>query len=232
MNNAMTLEQDGTTVVARFPGSWLRLDRGPRRRLAEALAGRPRARFAVNGAMFTSRVGSDAFLLRDRAAGLDRPSSVPDEGATIWVRDGVAHGNYGGIAPDDAPVAVQGWPSLVVDGDVTATNVGTNAERDWRVGIGVDAAGRVLVVFLIGTMVALAERMRREGAIVAAYLDGGSSLGLGGDGVSRESPRVVPVPSWIYAEPPASRPSPYLWAGAAVCGALLVVALWPRERPR
>lgn len=228
MSAATNVRTTGSTVVATFPGPWLRVEHGAPKRLAQVVADHPRAALVVNGPMFDSGA-RPRFLLLDRASGLRTPSSEPDEGVTIWTDGGRAHGAYGGHAPDAATAAVQGWPSLVVDGRVTASDTGTNAERVWRPGIGVTADGRVMVVALVGTMTALAERMRAEGAVFAGYLDGGSSTQLEAGGVTRESPGVAPVPTWILAEPPSGT-SPWLWVGGGACALALLYVGWQATR--
>lgn len=228
MSAAPTVRTTGSTVVATFPGAWLRVEHGAPKRLAQVVADHPRAALVVNGPMFAP--GSrPRFLLVDRASGLRAASSEPDEGVTVWTDGRRAYGAYGGRAPDAATAAVQGWPSLVVDGRTTASNAGTNAERVWRPGIGVTADGSVVVVALVGTMVDLAERMRSEGAVFAGYLDGGSSTQLEAGGVTRESPDVAPVPTWILAEPTGGV-SPWLWVGGGACTLALLYLGWQASR--
>lgn len=203
----LTIVEDGNTVLVTFPPDWLHVARMNRVKADGALTALAGAQFVVNGVMLTSRLGTDKFLLRDTATGINIPSSVLDQGATVWVKDGVAGGAYGGSAPAGASVAIQGWPSLVVNGTVTATNTGTNSERDTREGIGVTSDGRILVVHVLGTMTDLANRMRDAGATTAAYLDGGSSSQLravtSAGIVRRDSPRAVGIPTYIYAVPPS-----------------------------
>lgn len=233
--------EDGSTVTATFPAAWLRVDAGPDRTAAEALAERPSAVFAVNGAMF-DYAHRPRFLLRDVGADVAAVTSEPDEGVTVWVERGVGGAAYGGRAPDGAEVAVQGWPSLVRDGAVSATNVGTNAERDTRVGVGLTADGRIVVVSTVGTMVQLAERMVAAGARWAGYLDGGSSLQLEGGGVRRVSSRAATVPVFLLAEPPVGGAPLARWTparkavvvGGAALAAVALLALWldrRREEP-
>jgi len=228
---------DGNTVIATFPAAWLRAEVGPDRLLADVAEANPSALFIVNGAMFDG-AHRPRFLLRDVAAGVSYGSSEPDEGVTVWVERGVAGAAYGGRAPDGAEVAVQGWPSLVRAGVASATNVGTNAERVWRPGIGVTADGRIVVVAVVGTMVQLAERMVAAGAWWAGYLDGGSSLQLEGGGVRRASPDVAPVPVFLLAKPPAGSSAVVRWTparkavviGGAALAAAALVALWAERR--
>lgn len=227
------MNEEGQTVTATFPPSWLHVVRGPRMLIDQAAAQYPRAKLIINSVMFVSRQGTDVVALRDAKYGLDVAGSTPDAGATIWVDGGRAGGRYGGSFPPTASVVIQGWPSLVADGRVTATNVGTNAERDTRAGIGVTDAGLIVIVYVVGTMVDLAEAMVRSGAIVAGYLDGGSSSQLRtSGGVRRDSRRVAPIPGWILAEPPAitvGRQLPVAILFLLTAGAL-GYALWP-DRP-
>lgn len=220
----LVVRQEGSTVVASFPGDWLRLAEGAPRRAADVLAERGGARFAVNGPMFDAR--GPQFLFRDVAAGISHGSHEPDQGVSVWVEGGRAHAAYGTSSiPAGAAVAVQGWPSLVVDGRVSATNVGTNSQRDTRAGIGVTADGRILIVTMVGTMVQLAERLVAAGAVAAGYLDGGSSLQVRGGGANSDSPRVAAVPLWILAEPPAATASSKRRLAAGVVATAGVLAL-------
>lgn len=233
---SLQVREDGTAVIALAPASWLRVVRGPRVLADEAVRRYPAA-CLVNGPMVRTVIGTDLFLLRDGPSGLSVPSRVPDQGATVWTVRGEGGAAYGGRAPSDATVAVQGWPSLVVGGQVTARDVNTNAERDTRAGIGLTRDGRVLIVYAVGTMVALAERMQREGAWVAAYLDGGSSSQLRAGGVRRDSPRAVPIPQWVLLRDPGLAPTPpptpvegpSPWAVLAVAVASALVARWARR---
>lgn len=207
----LTVVEDGNTVLVTFPPEWLHVARMSRVKADGALAILRGAQFVIDGVELTSRLGTDKFLLRDITTGLNIPSSVLDQGATVWVKDGVAGGAYGGSAPAGASVAIQGWPSLVVSSTVTATNTGTNSERDTREGIGVTSDGRILVAHVLGTMTDLANRMRDAGATTAAYLDGGSSSQLravtSAGIVRRDSPRAVGIPTYIYAAPPSGAQS-------------------------
>lgn len=199
MQSALTVRPATDATVVLFPATWLHVMAGPARTSAEVFEAIPSAELAVNGPMYATATGPQ-YLLRDRSQGVAIPSTRPTEGATVWVdAEGRAVGAYGTPVPESAVVAVQGWPSLVVDGAITATNTGTNIERVRRVGIGATADGSVLIVGLVGTMVTLASRMRAEGALVAAYLDGGSAYDL------NQAPDISHrLPGWILAAPPSS----------------------------
>lgn len=199
-----------SAVVVRFEPSWLRYVRGPRRDLDQILGDNPRAVFAVDGTMFESTAGTDAFLIHDSVTGAHVPTQRPAEGMTIAVVDGVASGTYGGIMPPRATVAVQTWPSLVRDGVAVPHDTPANRERVWRVGMGVGRDGRIVVVMLVGSLLALSQRMVVEGVLNGGYLDGGSSLAAEARGVFRRvhtPPSGSRVPGWVLAVPPDSSPS-------------------------
>ena len=210
-----------SSVVVRFDASWLRYVRGPRRDLDQILGDNPRAVFAVDGTMFESHAGSDVLLNFDTITGVNVASRKPTEGMTIAVVNRIADAVYGGALPIGASVAIQTWPSLVRNGRVSASNVGTNVERVWRVGMGVTNTGRIAVVMLVGTMVDLANRMVSEGLVNAGYLDGGSSLAAEARGVFRRvhtAPSGSRVPGWVLAVPPDEAPDATLGTVEASSG--------------
>ncbi len=223
------------SVVVRYPASWLHIDRSNARRdLDQILGDNPRAVFAVDGTMFESTAGTDAFLLYDPSKGVNQPTRKPNEGMTISVVGGRAQGQYGGHMAQGATVAVQSWPSMVVDGRPVAHDTAANRERVWRLGIGADAHGGIVVVMLIGPMSALGERMAREGIINGGYLDGGSSLAADARGVFRRThtaPSGVRIPGWILAVPPDGVRSEVVSHGSTEQAALVRHAMPPWVMP-
>lgn len=191
-------------LSARFPGSWLHVVRGPRQTLPQILSDWPRALFVANGTMFESTAGHDRFGALDRELGVNHSSTIVDEGATIAVVGGRAVGAYGGRVPAGASVALQGWPSLVINGRPVYHPTAANNERVWRSGLGSLADGRVLYVALVGSLAMLSDRMAELGAVVAGYLDGGHSQGAELRGVGRRvhtAPDGAAVPTWVLAMP-------------------------------
>jgi hypothetical protein len=210
MSVNVTQSDHDQSVVVRFPATWLHIARGPRRDLDQILGDYPRADFAVDGTMFESTAGTDSFLLYDPSMGVDLPTRKANEGVTISVVNGVASARYGGVAEPGATVALQTWPSMVVNGRPQPHDTPANRERVWRLGIGVDSSGQIVVVMLIGAIIDLANRMAREGIVNGGYLDGGSSLAAEARGVFRRvhtAPSGSRIPGWILAVPPDGEPS-------------------------
>lgn len=193
----------GVTVL--FPPSWFRVVRGARQNLTQTMGDRPRAVMAVDGHMFESTAGSDKFAALDTVNGVLHTSTLPHEGLTVSVVGGRARGVYGGELPRGATVALQTWPSLVLAGRVVPHDTAANRERVWRAGFGVHRDGRLVVVVMVGTMLALSQKMVAEGVTEGGYLDGGHSVALEvRDGVRRvhTAPDGSQVPTWILAQPP------------------------------
>lgn len=177
--------------------------------------------------------GMTNYRLVDRANGIDVPSRRPRDGMTLSIKlDGSVSVQSGDAIANDTAFAVQLYPPLVRGGRVVASNVGPNAQTNWRAGLGVLRSGNL--VFAIGrkSMVDFARAMLAAGAVDAGYTDGGGS-GLvqiaGGDRYGSTEDRPVPV--WLAAMPLASgaSPRPYGSQGSAASsrddGAIKVLAI-------
>lgn len=133
----------------------------------------PNALAVACGPMFSHGVCD--FLLRDSSSGASVASKHPTFGATVSVVDGVAQVHRGAF--EGAPVAVQGYPSLMLEGAVT-TSPDVDAETTGRVGLAVMRDGRVALAVGSMSMDRFARALRDAGARDAVYLDGGSSTWL------------------------------------------------------
>lgn len=138
-----------------------------------AAAQGPSAAAVACGPMFSHGVCD--FLLRDVSSGASVASKHPTFGATVAVVDGVAQVHRGAF--EGAPVAVQGYPSLVFEGAVT-TSPDIDAETVGRVALAVMRDGRVALAVATLPMDRFARALRDAGATFAVYLDGGSSTWL------------------------------------------------------
>jgi len=154
--------------------------------------------------------GMTNFRLVDRAAGIDVASRRARGGGTIWVKPpGGVSVQSGDAVAADAAFAVQLYPPLVRNGAVVASNVGSNAQTNWRAGIGVMGDGRL--VFAVGrkSMTDFARAMLVAGARDAGYTDGGGSgLVQLANGSRYGSSENRPVPVWIAAMPLAAGAAP------------------------
>lgn len=156
---------------------------------------------AVCGPMFawdpSSRIVRPLTGVRDRAAGVNLPSTEPDVGGSVVVSSSGARWVDGGAFPDDATVAVQGFPAVLVAGRIAVSGT-RDTEATARCAIGLHADGGVaFAVARSLSMIAFARWCASVGLTHATYLDGGSaaaavdtagSLAFGG---SRAVPSVV-----------------------------------------
>lgn len=175
--------------------------------LGVVLGGTPAAALAERnawavacGPMFAS--GRPRFLLRD-PHGVRVESREPTRGATVLVmsggqamaQDGASTGGVLAIRLGDAPVAVQGYPSLVRGGRVQPVQ---ESARERRVALAILEPSRVALVAGVGTMEAFARALAEGGAREAIYLDGGRAAHLATvtDVAFRHAASETPV-SWI-----------------------------------
>ena len=200
-------------VVA--PASWLRVDHTDARRgPAEVWEAWPECAAILDGPMWSNRRldgtsgAAPLFRLLDTAGRVDVPSQRAGEGVTLSVVEGVASARRTDAVAPGASVAVQGWPPLIVEGEVVATDVGSNAERVGRAAWALMGDGRVgLFAARASAMRAFAVELRALGAVAAGYTDGGSSTYLRGraapfDPVTAPAPRVF---AWLVLTPPGLR---------------------------
>ena len=153
--------------------------------------------------------GSPDYRVMDTARGIDAPGRYPSRGVTFSLAGGRAYALNGNALAVGAEVAVQTYPPLVRNGRIVATNVGPNAERNWRVGIGVVASGDLIFAVGQADMVAFATAMRSAGARDAGYTDGGGSArGELSNGARVGSSENRRVPIWIAALGAPETPPP------------------------
>lgn len=224
-----------------FPATWLRVRHGARRTVDQARAESPRAAVLVDGPMFSPAGAVTEWTLRDRQTGASVAGTRAREGVVLLVEAGRARVARP-PAPDSADVVVGLWPPLVEASRVVATDVGTNRERVWRVGVGATSTGDVVVVAHVGPMTGLARELVAAGAVGAGYTDGGSSsaVWVAGHGVVPALSAAPRVPAWIAAEPPAgvapppvpSAPGAPWGAVGAVAGGLALAAIMRLARRR
>lgn len=156
--------------------------------------------------------GMTNYRLLDTAAEINVASRRPRDGLTISVKpDGAVSVDSGDAVASGAAFAVQLYPPLVRNGSVVASNGGSNAQANWRAGIGVMPDGRIMFAVGRKDMVAFARAMLTAGARDAGYTDGGGSGRIalvGGDTYGSTENRPVPV--WIAALPlaPGMTPRP------------------------
>lgn len=187
-----------------FPAAWLSLELdeldGDERTAERPETGRqvldrlPRAVALLDGPMFelpgggtnyaTATAGRLLYRLLDRRRGINRSSRYPDRGATLSVMaDGRASMLPGARELEGASVAVQGYPSLLLDGAVQRTS---DRDTTGRAALCLLADGRVGFAVARCSMPEFAEVLRASPAGVrgAVYTDGGGSttLALRGEG--------------------------------------------------
>lgn len=160
--------------------------------------------------------GSPDYRVFDHAAGIDVPSHNPRAGLTVSLVGRRVVVNDDDVVAPGADVAIQLRPGLVRNGQIVATNAGPNAERNWRVGIGVLGDGNLVFAISQSAMVAFAIALQGIGVTDAGYTDGGGSgrieLKNGARAGSSENRRV---PIWIAAMPdPSAAPVPPPRGGA------------------
>lgn len=172
-----------------------------------------RAVLALDGPMFDGS-GSE-YLLYDRVNGTSVPSRHPDDGMTISVVGNLPFATDGASVVPGARVAVQGYPTLVVNGrNVASPSVDTSAE--WRAGMAIMRDGTL--AFAVGqmSMWQFAEEFARAGADEAMYTDGGSSASLWTQAGRYGHPAPRDVPSWLVVR--GSFVPPALLVAAALAG--------------
>lgn len=174
--------------------------------------GGPRQRGETQAA-FYRRVGCARPNWRalDRARGVDFPSTRPTEGVTLSISAaGVVTAAGGATTAPDAQVAFQLYPPLVRRGRaVDGINGGPNAETNWRAGVGVTAAGQIILAVGRMSMADLAAALVRAGAVEAGYTDGGGSgRVVTADGRREGSTENRPVAMWIAAVAPDAPAAP------------------------
>lgn len=159
-----------------------------------------------SGSYAASTCADIRYLHLDRVAGISIASERPTDGITLGTRgDGsIAFAVRGTSIPDDARIAVQLFPPLVVDGEVVASNVGTNAESTRRAAAGLLEDGRIAFAVASGvSMVAFAQMLRSAGFVWAGYTDGGGSTSLLANGEHVGSPERRRVASFLVAREPS-----------------------------
>lgn len=200
------------------------------------------AQAAINGNMFDTCAGQDLpsdnaghyrqsvcdipeYMVRD--GNLSAPGIYPTRGATISVVDGAAVVMRGANAPSNARVAIQGYPTLVLEGQRQDTaHGGSNVERVYRSMLARMNDGQLALVAGVGTMDSIGDAMIAAGVRDAIYLDGGGSTWLqttegGAYGASERRP----VPSWVVVRKSGASLGGPIAAGAAV--ALGLWLFWP-----
>ena len=172
--------------------------------------------------------GDPRFLLRDSIGNsINENSDESSVGGTIFVKEGVAHYIRGGVVPAEIEIAVQGYPTLVVDGVNTAGTSGTNQDRVWRAALCIirSSNGNEELAFAVGhdTMYGFAASLIGAGAVYAVYTDGGGSGrlatrdGFVGDSENRR------VPLWLGVRPSSGFSTVDVWPIVGVT-AIVVVA--------
>jgi hypothetical protein len=124
---------------------------------------------------FTSH-GVIRYVHLDTKRGLNTGGGSAD-GITISVVAGAPIATRGGVVPQGATAAVQGYPPLVWNGqNVTTTTLNTGAE--WRSGLAIMSDGRLALAIGAMSMTAFADALIAAGALYALYTDGGGSTSL------------------------------------------------------
>lgn len=168
------------------------------------------------------------FTIRDRARGVDVATREPNVGATVRAWPDRVEVVTGG-APGDAPVAIQGYPAMIVGGRVLSTAL-HDGETVGRVALAVMPGARVALAVATASMVAFARALAAAGATAAVYLDGGSSTWLR-TAEHTHGTGARPLPSFITlgASTPNERAST---GGGAEIAAVAVVAFALSRRRR
>lgn len=178
----------------------------------DALAAAPSAEAVLDGPMFQdlgSNRASSNFMLFDAHRSVSIPSRYPTSGGTIAVVPtidgrGRAVATTGARYPDEALVAVQGYPTLVWNrSNVVLPNV--NPEQWRRAALAILEDGRLAFIIGSGPMHGFAERVRALGAVYAVYTDGGGSTSLAVRGDRRYgSAENRAVAAWLGVWPSAT----------------------------
>jgi len=176
-----------------------------------------------NASYAVSQCGYPQFLVQ--GSSISSPGTRPGAGMLVSV-------NGNSVSFDGSgPVTVQLWPPLIVNGQVVASNSGSNATSENRAALAVFQNPNLLAfVTGQGSMVDFANAIAQLGATAAGYTDGGGSAALAPySGGSR------PVPVWLIARPPGGGGSALLGAlivAGIVGGILYATAKRPRANPR
>ncbi len=169
----------------------------------EVIAANPEFAAVLDGPMFEKCGGGHAYesytcgdpgyLLADGT--LQEATEHPSRGGTIYIKDGVAE--YASGAPANLPgIAVQGYPSLLENGENVASLTGQNAERGWRAALVLLENGNLAFAVGQDTMPGFAARLKRIGGRYAVYTDGGGSAKIvtqNGERAGSSENRRVPV---------------------------------------
>jgi hypothetical protein len=152
--------------------------------------------------------GDARFLLFDAAAGVRVASGEPSVGVTVAVDPAgrVSWTRGGAGVPPGARAAVQLYPSLLEDGEVTASGAGEGAEVTWRAALGQLNDGRLAFAVMRAAMPAFALALRRAGFRWAGYTDGGGSARVATRAGAWGSSEDRRVPAWLVARAPAPAP--------------------------
>ena len=204
MNGLVALRQ-GAGLVAY--GVLFEGDPDHARTVGEWLDGDSRALAAVNCGFYWDHEGTLEHMGLLEVQGERLAPVRPHWGAALVVRNNraqIVRQPRQGIAP--MTLGVQGWPTLLWQGEVVADLDAGDVAR--RTAVGVDALGRVVwVVDNRGsTLQGFARRLREDdlGLVNAVNLDGGASTGLqwrltpGGE---RQGVESLPVPCVITFGP-------------------------------
>jgi hypothetical protein len=152
--------------------------------------------------------GRPDYRLLDTARGIDVAGRFPTRGATFSVMaNGAVSVASGNVVAPGAAVAVQGYPPLVRDGVNVASNVGPNAERNWRVALCLAPDGNLAFAAGSEDMVSFGVDLRAAGFRQAVYLDGGGTA------------RVLRVQSGAFIGSTEDRRAPLWIAAVALAGA-------------
>lgn len=159
----------------------------------------------------------------DRNRSLDARGIHPMRGLTLSVHDGQATAlsndwarNDNGDGPD---VAVQTYPTLVVDGASVAAG-SPNVDRVWRSALALMNDGRMAFAVGLMPMPQFAQALAEAGARAAGYTDGGGSSRIQTATEAFGSTEGRPVPSWLVVRPASSSLGKWLAAGAVVATTL------------
>ncbi len=142
------------------------------------------------------------FAVFDAARGVSFAGSRPDTSVTFSVVNGQVQITQGSTVAVGASVAVQGWFTLISNGQVVAPNGGNLVNTDWRAALVVLDTATMAIVIARMDMVGFANAIATYlGATDAIAMDGGGSTALVvpqntyGAGVNRR------IPTWIVVNP-------------------------------
>lgn len=166
------------------------------------------------------------YLVFDPKANANAPSKHPGDGCIIgFDGEGVGFARRGGVKLPTDKVAIQGFPTLVFDGHVVASNTGSNSEQNWRAALVLMNDGRIALAATARRldMVAFAQALVAAGAKAATYTDGGGSTALRArDGGlltgSAENRRVASFVALYDSDRYGTQGSILRWVALAVLG--------------